>query len=166
MTEKDKQLLLRDLSARLPHNVKVLCSYYDDSDDDEPTQNIFVLNEIDTRDNSHPYWIGGEQLQENGFSNGTTSFAMDIDDDVQFIKPYLRPISSMTYDEKNDMREGLEWVEAFGEMFYDKTPEFYDWLNAHHFDYRHLIEKGLALEASENMYSKEDMPKLKEYYDD
>jgi hypothetical protein len=32
--------------------------------------------------------------------------------------------------------------------------EHYDWLNAHHFDYRGLIEKGLALEAPEGMYKK------------
>jgi len=75
-------------------------------------------------------------------------------------------MSSMTDDERDDMREELEWVESFGERFYDKTTEFYDWMNAHHFDYRGLIEKGLALEAPEDMYSKEDMPKLKEYYDD
>ena len=29
----------------------------------------------------------------------------------------------------------------------------YDWLNAHHFDYRGLIEKGLAIEAPEGMYN-------------
>ena len=36
---------------------------------------------------------------------------------------------------------------------YSHGPEIYDWLNAHHFDYRGLIEKGLALEAPDGMYN-------------
>ena len=62
------------------------------------------------------------------------------------IKPYLRPMSSMTEEEKIDYQaffnyDGVEYPE-----------EYIDWLNAHHFDYRGLIEKGLALEAPEGMY--------------
>ena len=37
--------------------------------------------------------------------------------------------------------------------YYSKTIKTFDWLNAHHFDYRGLIEKGLALEAPEGMYN-------------
>ena len=63
-------------------------------------------------------------------------------------KPYLRSMSSMTEKEKIDYRaffnyDGVEYPE-----------EYIDWLNAHHFDYRNLIEKGLALEAPEDMYKK------------
>lgn len=75
-------------------------------------------------------------------------------------KPYLRPMSSMTDEEKK------EWHDTFDNV-YDYVPEAddyddnwheepgiesYDYLISHHFDYRGLIPKGLALEATEDMY--------------
>lgn len=57
-------------------------------------------------------------------------------------KPYLRPMSSMTEEEYRE----------FGYDVLRYTPREFDWLNAHHFDYRGLIPKGLALEAPEGMY--------------
>ena len=56
--------------------------------------------------------------------------------------PYLRPMSSMTEEE----------YQEFGYDVLRYTPREFDWLNAHHFDYRGLIEKGLAIEAPEGMY--------------
>ena len=138
MTTKDKDLLTKDLCGRLPYGIKVEVCIKD--------------KDIKSVDNVKYDTVG--------------TYIRLIDDEKFSVKPYIRPMSSMTDDERDDMREELEWVEAFGERFYDKTTEFYDWMNAHHFDYRGLIEKGLALEAPEDMYSKEDMPKLKEYYDD
>lgn len=62
------------------------------------------------------------------------------------LKPYLRPMTSMTEEENRE-------YEAFFNYDGVEYPEDYiDWLNAHHFDYRGLIPKGLALEAPENMY--------------
>ena len=58
-------------------------------------------------------------------------------------KPYLRPMSSMTEEER-------EKYESYIEKGY--FIDCFDWLNAHHFDYRGLIEKGLALEAPVDMY--------------
>ena len=72
------------------------------------------------------------------------------------VKPYLRPMSSMTEEEivefnnipstKNYqiVREDLPWDVANYKQI--------DWLNTHHFDYRGLIERGLALEAPDGMY--------------
>ena len=40
-------------------------------------------------------------------------------------------------------------------IYQDKALELLDWLNAHHFDYRNLIGKGLALRAPEGMYKTE-----------
>lgn len=76
------------------------------------------------------------------------------------IKPYLRPMSSMT-DEERDEYEGtfasVYDVNDYGEDADSWHEEFsidsLDYLNAHHFDYRGLIEKGLALEAPEGMYN-------------
>lgn len=138
MTNEEKQLLLKTLCAMLPYGIKVEVCIKD--------------KDIKSVDNVKYDTVG--------------TYIRLIDDEKFSVKPYIRPMSSMTDDERDDMREELEWVESFGERFYDKTTEFYDWMNAHHFDYRGLIEKGLALEAPEDMYSKEDMPKLKEYYDD
>ena len=71
--------------------------------------------------------------------------------------PYLRPMSSMTKEEKNEYRHMLgATLNSEGESIMFVYEEDFslviDWLNAHHFDYRGLIDKGLALEASKNMY--------------
>lgn len=75
------------------------------------------------------------------------------------IRPYLRPISSMTKKEREEFNYIRDIVAAkfinaiskdgFTLAYYDLI----DWLNAHHFDYRGLIGAGLALEAPEGMYN-------------
>jgi hypothetical protein len=55
-------------------------------------------------------------------------------------KPYLFPLSSMTWEQKCQYREAI----ASSLNHY----EVYDWLNKNHFDYRGLIEKGLAIDAT------------------
>ena len=68
------------------------------------------------------------------------------------VQMVLRPMSSMTEEEKTEYRNialGIEW--NYGIQF--PTTNKMDWLNAHHFDYRGLIEKNLALEAPEGMYN-------------
>jgi hypothetical protein len=109
MTQKEKQLLLTDLSARLSYDVLVLNK---DGDVESFT------------------W---QELKE--FEDGYIS------------KPYLRPMSSMTEDEKAFYEYHKE-----GHCSSGWATALVDWLNAHHFDYRGLIEKGLALEAPEGMY--------------
>ena len=79
------------------------------------------------------------------------------------VLPYLRPMSSMTEEEKEKF-ESLVFTYDFGNvqfpiehviMYWDSFEEVLDWLNAHHFDYRGLIPMGLALEAKEGMYKSE-----------
>lgn len=65
-------------------------------------------------------------------------------------KPYLRPMSSMTEEEVDEFTQFD--VYADGEYVMSNY-ETIDWLNAHHFDYRGLIGKGLALEAPKGMYN-------------
>ena len=67
---------------------------------------------------------------------------------IKDIKPYLRPMSSMT-EEELDKYEELEWAGDFETL----SLPLLDWLNRKMFDYRGLIEKGLALEAPEGMYN-------------
>ena len=122
MTQEDKQLLLKDICTRLPYNVKGVYARTD-------IKNLSIC-EITT----HLY---GEM--EESF-NGKEKY--------EFI-PYLRPMSSMTDEEQrtlDSMCNGVEMVSRLsGLKMFDKA---FDWLNKNHFDYRGLIEKGLALDAT------------------
>ena len=67
---------------------------------------------------------------------------------IEEFKMYLRPMSSMTEEEEKEYEEWHEELEE-GRIKDWKYGEYIDWLNAHHFDYRGLIEKGLAIEVTE-----------------
>lgn len=67
----------------------------------------------------------------------------ELSDFIPGCKPYLRPMSSMTEEEEIEYESIKGWRNEW---------ELVDWLNAHHFDYRGLIEKGLAIEAPKGMY--------------
>ena len=121
MTKEEKNLLLRDLCARLPHGVIVHHDDYWDKDYPRP-------NEVLTTHNLSQYEKDLERWN---------------------IKPYLRPMSSMSEEEKKELWELLKKPGMTTDV------KRLDWLNAHHFDYRGLIEKGLALEAPEDMYKTE-----------
>jgi hypothetical protein len=120
MTQREKQLLLKDLCARLPYGVKITCF----------KNGVLTPYLIDFRDST---------IHTTSDFNGTY-----IKVQLEDYKIYLRPISSMTEDEEREFEETLQYTQY--------TLESYDWLNEHHFDYRRLIEKGLALEAPEGMY--------------
>ena len=64
-------------------------------------------------------------------------------------KPYLRPMSSMTGEEFEEYGNITEHISIGSLDFNIANPNVFDWLNAHHFDYRGLIEKGLAIEVTE-----------------
>ena len=68
----------------------------------------------------------------------------DFDCSIEVVKPYLRQLSSMTEEEK---------TELFQLMGNGTDIQRIDFYLSHHFDYRGLIEKGLALEAPEGMYN-------------
>ena len=121
MTQEEKSLLLKDLCARLPYK-----------------QHIYIKDEkvdvdIDTiLDGAYIHeWVTLPSCQN------------------VIIKPYLRPMSSMTREEhayyfyyQSRLRDGI--LGTIG--------EYLDWLITNHFDYRGLIPMGLALEAKEGMY--------------
>lgn len=124
MTQEEKELVLKDLCARLPYRVVINCT---EEDDERTNFNCFLVSDI-IRDikSETAYWI---------------------------IKPYLRPMSSMTGVEVLEYISLKESIIASDDITYSfETYESIDWLNSHHFDYRGLIEKGLALEAPEDMY--------------
>lgn len=134
MTQEEKQLLLRDLCARLPYH-DLWVQYYNKD------------------------WValgyGHERIELlSSIVSSVTGPCPLIDE----IKPYLRPMSNMTEEEKADYHFYCEtvWDSAEESYYHYDTFKSIDWLNAHHFDYRGLIEKGLALEAPEGMYNKEE----------
>ena len=119
MTQEEKQLILKDLCARLPYGV--ICNLYDVEDANKK----FQLKEL---------------------SNLIISAI-----NLECIRPYLRPMSSMTEEEEDEYMIARQ--KDIAEAYIHATPQnAIDWLNEHHFDYRGLIEKGLALEAPEGMY--------------
>jgi len=118
---EEKQLLFKDLCARLPYHVKVKVWLKDET------------TEEGALDLEHNY---GDVLQD-AFYFGK----------IKDIKPYLRPMSSMTEEEKIEYKHLIAFSgNPIG------SADFIDWLNAHHFDFRGLIEKEFALEAPKDIY--------------
>ena len=126
MTQEDKNLLLRDLSARLPYHVRCKVWLKDGT------------TEEGVLDLEHNY---GDVLRDAFYYNKIVD-----------IKPFLRPMSSMTDEEKIEYHN---LCYNYYSVYFDTT-ESIDWLNAHHFDYRGLIEKNLALDCTKenNPYKK------------
>ena len=71
---------------------------------------------------------------------------------VEDVKPYLRPMSSMTLEELGEYRRFGDHIRDAECKIHIANYEQIDWFNTHHFDYRGLIPKGLAIEAPEGMY--------------
>ena len=139
MTQEEKHLLLKDLCARLPYGIKIqLKNTYRYHCDKMCNIGDFTIDEIKSIDKK------GEHIKI--YHNDPLDYAWYIDDiEIEDIKPYLRPMSSMTEEEEKEFEETLQYTQY--------TLESYDWLNSHYFDYRGLIEKGLAIEAPEDMYN-------------
>jgi len=135
MTQEDKDLLLKDLCERLPYQVKINCFYVP-----RTLESISIdCDRFVTID------CGGDHIY-HPLSNLLHKNCL----------PYLRPMSSMTEEEYTELKKISEYYGfAPFEYIYDWGPNYNmtDWLNAHHFDYRGLIEKGLAIEAPEGMYN-------------
>lgn len=93
---------------------------------------------------------------ELGVNRPTTLMPIILHDyyvyDANYL-PYLRPLSSITKEEEEyflSLKSGLDYDTKTKKTIYNTSQV--DWLNSHHFDYRGLIEKGLAIEAPEDMY--------------
>ena len=127
MTQEQKYLLLKDLCARLPYGVKVQAFDYDG------IETVETLYQID--------------------SDGCTS-TIECDTLKYTHKPYLFPLSSMTEEQKHHYRRlQCHALDALGNPLCFDCHDSLDWLNKNHFDYRGLIEKGLAIDATgKNIY--------------
>ena len=117
MTKEEETLLLKDLCARLPY----------------PGLKVHVVGD----------WFYDEKAPYDT-ELGHIFFDMVSGRNPNLVvKPYLRPMSSMTDDEDDELNSAR--MGNYGEDVV--------WLNAHHFYYRGLIPMGLALEAPEDMYN-------------
>lgn len=121
MKPEDKQLLLKDLNARLPYGVKVATR--------NPAAEIGVVSGISIK----------------GKISVSTKDA-DIVFECTEVKPYLRPMSSMTEEERIESLE-FAWIDDYGRLasYNENIPKYIDWLNKKMFDYRGLIPMGLAI---------------------
>ena len=134
MTQEDKELLLKDICGRLPYGIKGIVTFH--------------KNMSETRDEVKI--IDGKlydrfaKFQDSWYDNVT-------------IKPYLFPLSSMTKEQKEEfntqsLKLQLQVIDE--EIMYEKATEFeVDFYNKHHLDWRGLIPKGLAIDATnKNIY--------------
>ena len=141
MDTQQKQLLLKDLCARLPYGVKVENTSFANTTIQTLFGRIsdseFIMLETYKQVGGEDYSIVHDDVHFTGY--------------IEYIKPYLRPMSSMTKEEEDEYMIARQ--KDITEAYIHATPQnAIDWLNEHHFDYRGLIEKGLALEAPKGMY--------------
>ena len=119
MTQEEKQLLLKDLCARVPYHPKG-----------------HVVNACN-----------GAECDE-WLTCATFSMFTSVTNNCRL---YLRPMSSMTEDECVEFKWLNDKCDAMPTFEYVPVENYriYDWMNRHHIDYRGLIEKGLAIEVTE-----------------
>lgn len=118
MTQEEKDLLLKDICGRLPYGV----------------------------------WIE-QKLKSCKFGSKCMLNAFDIyvieRGRYDFYKPYLFPLSSMTEEQRKEYHNLCSiGTDECGDIIYFDTYESIDYLNKNKFDYRYLIPKGLANDAT------------------
>lgn len=125
MAIEDKEILLKDLCSRLLYGVIGEYSW--------------KRREPYNRELTGTLY---DELKSSWNSTGDSEFF-----------PYLRPMSSMNEEERNEIRDYVI-IDEYNRIISDNEGiiKYINWLNRKMFDYRGLIEKGLALEALEGMY--------------
>ena len=122
MAQEDKELLLKDLCARLPYNVICQVEFKENG---KYNSKVMLLSGIFT-DEAY-FTTKGGSIYSNEY------------------KPYLFPLSSMTEEQKQEYQHITErWMYDSSYSIGDSI----DWLNKNHFDYRNLIQMNLAIDAT------------------
>ena len=131
MTQEDKELLLKDLCARLPYGFKFACN-----------KNIYIAKGIDllvTDEGNWEYAVTAKDI---------------VPIEIDFIKPYLFPMSSITDAEKEEYCQLQQRV-----IYNSKGPvnediaKYINWCHKKHLDINNLIPMGLAIDATNlNIY--------------
>lgn len=144
MKNEEKELLVKDLCGRLQHGVMLNVTFHNDTDE---YANAFTMVGIMESE----VLIEPEYDEESMGMMDTRPIRIPIED----VRPYLRPLSDMTDDEKVE----LDKIKENHRYISDKSgislliPSYVDWLNAHHFDYNGLIEHGLAIKETKTFYN-------------
>jgi hypothetical protein len=112
MKQEEKELLLKDLCARSPYGVKIFVN-----DNVEILEGVHILDKV-------------------------ASYAGWCASDIEEVKPYLFPLSSMTEEQRKEYHELLCNPENGIDI------DYFDWCHQNHFDCRHLIPMGLAIDAT------------------
>lgn len=131
MTQEDKDLVLRDLCARLPYGVKV---QYADKYGNTYIGKLLSIN-VDYVEQVIIQWEDNYTFEED------VAYLL-----LEEVKPFLRPMSSQTNEEREELNNILEY------QYYSDDScmcEATDWLNKNMFDFRGLIPKGHALSTEE-----------------
>lgn len=161
MTEQEKELLFRDLCGRFEHFVQVHIDIDYQIDHEFYSEchtvpcDAYIL-EVNFDEKTLHIILDDENEDKNNY------FQEEFDTDwVDFyeVKPYLRPMESMTEKEKSKLRQwgclcmnlddSVQDVGVYGAIH---SIPVIDYLNSIHVDYRGLIPMGLALPAKEGMY--------------
>ena len=153
MIQEHKELLLKDLCGRIMYGVK--CTVYEDA-------SVHTLYGVLPDNVYNELYFGELDWKEcDGFA------------DVQYCKPYLFPLSSMTEEQMEELKElcdmytpdddyhpyAYKGIKVLYKHVLDDNYEFnfkidvINWFNKNHFDYQGLIEKGMAIDATnKNIY--------------
>ena len=127
MTQEDKMLLIKDLSSRLPYAIHVQHI----SGVSGILHDISIYHKYDENDNIYDAICYTDFLRDSIV--------------IEHFKPYLFPLSSMTEEQKQEYQYITErWMYDPSYLISDNI----DWLNKNHFDYRNLINKNLAIDAT------------------
>ena len=141
MTQEDKEILIQDLCGRLPYGVKAYIKKWSKLDR-KYYEGVYTVESIDT------------SLNTIIADSERSCVEVIVGYDDYEIKPYLLPMSSMTEEQKviyGDLCYSI--IQSLAKNMQSELNELINWLNAHHFDYRGLIEKGLAIDATNlNIY--------------
>ena len=140
MTEEEKKLILKDLGGRLAFGVKCYIPEVD-------TTSILGAIQEDGENTLYYFWEDSRKIQYM-YQLYTSEF-----------KPCLFPLSSMTEEQKNEFNSyvwfgGIQsnW-ESFDGVMLSEIKDLMDFFHKNHIDYRGLIEKGLAIDATNlNIY--------------
>lgn len=124
----DRDLLFTDICARLKYNVKVRYKCF------------------------HVHSVQG--LTSNGLIVLRDETDKLITTDIKNIKPYLLPMSSMTEEQKKEYCS-LVWFDGLSSgwdrddaVVLSEVEMLIDFYHKNHLDWRGLIEKGLAIDAT------------------
>ena len=140
MKQEEKELLLKDLCSRLPYGVKISVLSWDERE-------MEYIDRVDVL-----YSVNGDEYIK--------STNEDYDFSLEDIKPYLFPLSSMTDEQKQYLKNRFcyDWDGEPYDLWkcqieIGDADELIDWLHKNHFDYRNLINKNIAIDCTNlNIY--------------